>query len=167
MVCLGSAWAGGKSGEGESEEVKWASLMMTRLDVARQTVSSCLAHTFWKLHKCTHSYVAAHTRSPPSSLLGNYLLFRVLSYKSNWSYWPPANPWGCAGNPIPHVYTEETAQASEQHAPVHPPRTSTHTSSWFVVSQEGPLLGVCRRLVVGDMRRPAHCRARLGSFHRT
>lgn len=31
----------------------------------------------------THSYVAARTWPPPSSLLRNYLLFRVLSYKSN------------------------------------------------------------------------------------
>lgn len=31
----------------------------------------------------THSYVAACTWPAPSSLLRNYLLFRVLSYKSN------------------------------------------------------------------------------------
>lgn len=143
MVCLGSAWAAGKWGEGESEEVKWGSLMMTRLDVARQTVSSCLAHTLWKLHKRTHtySYVAVRTWPAPSSLLRNYLLFRVLSYKSNWSLWPPANPWGCAGNLSPRVYTQETAQASQQHSPAPPPRTATHTSSWFVVILDASPLG--------------------------
>lgn len=85
-----------------------------------------------KMH--THSYVAARTWPPPSSLLRNYLLFRVLSYKSNWSFWPPADPGGGSGNLSPLVYTEDTAQASAQHSPLHPPRTSTHTSSWFVVS---------------------------------
>ena len=136
MVCLGSVGAGGKQGEGESEEVKWGSLMMTRLDVARQTVSSCLrcelclthtthTHTYvvTHTHTHTHSHIPTHTRRwavctrpPSSSLLRNYLLFRVLSYKSNWSLWPPANPWGCAGNLSPNVYTQETAQPPEQHS---------------------------------------------------
>lgn len=57
MVCLGSIGAGGKQGEGESEEVKWGSLMMTRLDVARQTVSFCLTHTYGG---CMYAFT--HTR---------------------------------------------------------------------------------------------------------
>lgn len=145
MVCLGSIGAGGKQGEGESEEVKWGSLMMTRLDVARQTVSflpslRARPHThLWRLHVYTrtHSHIATYThtrwgtctRPPPSSLLRNYLLFRVLSYKSNWSLWPPANPWGCAGNLSSNVYTQETAQPPEQqswHSPLPPQHTHTH-----------------------------------------
>lgn len=74
MVCLGSIEAGGKQGEGESEEVKWGSLMMTRLDVARQTVSSCLrcelclTHTpmaVTRIHTHTLAYSPIHIHGEP------------------------------------------------------------------------------------------------------
>ncbi len=77
MVCLGSIGAGGKQGEGESEEVKWGSLMMTRLDVARQTVSSCLrcelclTHTYGgytytraQSHIATYTHTRMHKATP-------------------------------------------------------------------------------------------------------
>lgn len=142
MVCLGSVRAGGNQGEGESEEVKWGSLMMTRLDIARQTVSSCLPCELCLTHTCgsytlhshkrsrvpmhTHMWWAACTRPPPSSLFRNYLLFKVLRYKSNWSLWPPANPWGCAGNPSSNVYTQEAAQPPEQQSLTLPSTPTTH-----------------------------------------
>lgn len=111
MVCL-CVKAGG---QGESLEVKHRSLiMMMRLDVARQTVSFCLTkishlhthtHTFNQA-QYTHSHSAGSKhRATASSLFGYYSLFRVLGYRSNWSLWPPANPWGCSGNLSPCVYT--------------------------------------------------------------
>lgn len=72
MVCLGSVRAGG---EGESEDVKWGSLMMTRLDIARQTVSSCLhgepgsAHTWGELRAPGHPLIVEELLA----LLGSYV----------------------------------------------------------------------------------------------
>lgn len=63
MVCLGSVRAGGNQGEGESEEVKWGSLMMTRLDIPRQTVSSCLPCELCLTHTCGSYTLHSHTRS--------------------------------------------------------------------------------------------------------
>lgn len=146
MVCLGSIGAAGRRWDRESEEVKWGSLMMTRLDVARQTVSFCYTHTYGRLDMCAHTHTVAysgvhtgalslmHQATPPlPSLLRNYLLFRVLSYNSNWSHWPPANPWGCAGNLSSSVYTEDgsTPRAALLTLPGTPTirATLTHTSS--------------------------------------
>lgn len=145
MVCLGSIGAAGRQWDRESEEVKWGSLMMTRLDVARQTVSFCYTHTYGRLDICAHRHTHSciqrrthwcsepHAPPPPPSLLRNYLLFRVLSYNSNWSHWPPANPWGCAGNLSSSVYTGDgsTPRAALLTLPGTPTihATLTHTSS--------------------------------------
>lgn len=66
LFALRTGW-----GAGESEKIKWGSLMMMRLDVARQTVSSCcLAPNTTYAHKhisYTFAYFGRDTHALSSS----------------------------------------------------------------------------------------------------
>jgi len=103
-------WPGRLSPSSRSESVTVRSHTHMRARTHTHRQKGYTAAYVW-ITQYSYTQTGAHTHSapqgPPSSLLGNYLLFRVLCYKSNWSHWPPASPWVCAGNlsPVMYVYT--------------------------------------------------------------
>lgn len=158
MVCLGSVGAAGKQGEGESEEVKWGSLMMTRLDVARQTVSSCLCQELYLIHThmCTHKPTQYHMHThinhihrvkehaqghPSSSLLRNYLLFQGLKLQEQLISLTPCRPQRLSWESEPeciHTGDSTTPRAALWMLPATPStHTHTHTYSHWSSKSSG------------------------------
>lgn len=137
MVCLGSIWAGGKQGEGESEEVKWGSLMMTRLDVARQTVSFCLTHTPLEASHYTHTHsdiaaytqVGQHAQGHPFLIVEELLALQGLKLQEQLIPLTPCKPSRlCWESELPCIHTGDSSTPRAALLTL-PGTSSTHTSA--------------------------------------